>query len=372
METILLTGATGLLGYEILHALLRENPGTRIIVFLRGDPQTAQKKFDYLCGELNREGFSSRVQPLWGDLEQESLGLSARDRDEIAEQIDFVVHSAAAVDFALPYSSARSANLDATIRLIDLAKRAKNLKGFAHISTAHVAGRRTGPIAESDLDNSQGFVNFYEQTKAETECFLRERMGELPIAVYRSTTLIGDSRTGEVRQFNFFHNAIRLYYHSLIPAIPGDPDGHLDLIPVDWAARAIRYLVMDNFHPGTTYHVCAGPMRSYTLRQLIDATSSASELSSSSNRHDIAKPAIVSHAQFESMLADAQERCHGKLKQLLKPLSYFMPHLLLPKIFLADNLERDLPMSGDLKVPDVRSYYPKVVDYCLRTKWGRS
>jgi hypothetical protein len=47
-----------------------------------------------------------------------------------------------------------------------------------------------------------------------------------------------------------------------------------------------------------------------------------------------------------------------------------MPHLALPKVFDASHTRRDLQGSG-LQVPHIRSYYPQIVKYCLRTDWGR-
>src|SRR5207248_10602836 len=130
---------------------------------------------------------------------------------------------------------------------------------------------------------------------------LRERMGELPIAVYRSTTLIGDGRSGAVRQFNFFHHAIRLCYHGLLPAFPGDPRGHIDLISADWAAEAIHYLCMRKFEPGATYHVCAEPPCSFCLQELIDATFCAFESSPHAKRRAFRKPAILPAPEFDAM-----------------------------------------------------------------------
>ncbi len=372
-HTILLTGATGLLGNEILRTLLTrpEYADFRILVVVRGDPQTSQRKFDQLAEDTEHAEFARRVKPVWADLEQPDLGLAANARAELAEGITHIIHSAAVVDFALPYAAARSANYDGTVRLVELARGAKHLRALAHISTAHIAGRRTGFIVEDELEHDRGWVNFYEQTKYESEQYLRERMGELPIAVYRSTTLIGESQSGAVRQFNFFHNAIRLFYHSMVPAIPGEPTGHIDLIPVDWAAHTICYLALENFRSGATYHVCAEPPRSYTLEGLIDATAQVFAHSPYSKKRDVTKPRIVSAEEFDALVRDAQSNGRGgKLLQLLKPLSYFMPHLALPKIFDAANLHRDLDASG-LRVPNVREYYPKVVEYCLRTQWGR-
>ena len=195
-------------------------------------------------------------------------------------------------------------------------------------------------------------------------------MGELPIAVYRSTSLIGDSRDGVVRQFNFFHIAMRFVYHGLIPALPGKPEGHIDFIPTDYAARAIQYLVDHSFHPGTTYHICAEPARSFTLQELVDATFAVFRSSPLSKKKKIKPVPIVAPEIFEQILQQAKGAGQGRVLQAIAPLSFFLPHLALPKVFDSSHTQRDLQGSG-LQVPDIRSYYPHVVEYCLRTDWGR-
>jgi thioester reductase-like protein len=371
-DAVLLTGATGLLGKEILRALLQSGQCGSILVLIRAGPRDPQARFDALIDDSLRGEFMHRVEPVWADLEQDRLGLTPPAYERLAARFTHIIHSTAAVDFALPHDAARAANVDGTVRLVELAARAKHLKAFAHVSTAHVAGRRTGSIAENELEHQCGFVNSYEQTKYEAEQYLRERMGELPIAVYRSTTLIGDGRSGAVRQFNFFHNAIRLCYHGLLPALPGDPRGHIDLIATDWAAEVIRYLCMQKFEPGATYHVCAEAPRSYTLQALIDATICALESSPHAKRRVFRKPAILPAAEFDALLQAAQESGRGKIVSLVKPLGYFLPHLALPKVFDAQRLHQGLHDRPDLTAPDIRTYYPKVVDYCLQTHWGRA
>jgi thioester reductase-like protein len=239
---------------------------------------------------------------------------------------------------------------------------------LAHISTAHIAGKRTGLVTEDELEHSAGFVNSYEQSKYEAEQFLRARMGELPIAVYRSSTLIGDSR-GVVRQFNFFHIAMRFAYHGLIPALPGVPEGHIDFIPVDYAALAISHLVDNNFRPGTTYHICAEPARSFTLQGLIDATFAAFLASPESRKKKFDQFPIVDSQTFERIVQRVAENGQARIAQALAPLSYFLPHLALPKVFDAAHTRRDLQGSG-LHVPHINTYYSKIVEYCLRTDWG--
>jgi thioester reductase-like protein len=372
-RVLLLTGATGFLGNELLRCYLESPSDTQIRVLVRGDGDQAQRKFASLVAgadEATRARFSQRVTPVWGDLQLPRLGMDDEDYRTLAAQVTRVVNSAAAIDFALPLDAVRGVNLGGTKHLVEFALACPNLQAFAHISTAHVAGKRTGWIAEDELEHAAGFVNSYEQSKYEAEEYLHAQMADLPIAIYRSTTLIGDARTGAVRQFNFFHNAVRFLYHGLFPALPGVPDGHLDFIPVDWAARAIQYLAEDNFHPGTTYHICAEPAQSFTLQNLIDATYDCFAASPASKKKHIKRIPIVDQDTFEQIIAHAKNDGHGRIAQAVAPMNYFLPHLSLPKVFDATHLRRDLRDSGRT-VPVIRTYYAKVIDYCLETDWGR-
>ena len=373
MRVILLTGATGLLGNEILRGYLAAPGDIQIKVLIRGTAEEVTSKFAALVSDGDgptRAGMSARVQLVQGDVERPRLGLSERDHRALAECVTDIVNSSAAIDFALPLQAARAVNYQGVVNLTEFARACPNLRAFAHVSTAHVAGRRTGLIVEDELEHSAGFVNSYEQSKYEAEQYLRARMGEFPIAVYRSTSLIGDSRDGVVRQFNFFHIAMRFAYHGLIPALPGVPEGHIDFIPTDYAARAIQYLIDHSFHPQTTYHICAGPARSFTLQELVDATLAAFRYNPFSKKKKIKSLPIVDPVVFEQIIQRAKDEGHGRVLQAVAPLTFFLPHLALPKVFDASHTQRDLQGSG-LQVPDIRSYYPRVVEYCLRTDWGR-
>lgn len=370
-KTILLTGATGLLGREILRSILTSNSTTRVMVLIRGEPSTTRAKFDALIdGPLGAE-FRRRVEPVWGDLELPNLGLAPSVRKYVTERITEVIHSAAAIDFAMDYPFAHSVNHDGTVRVYELACEAQKLNAFAHISTAYVAGRRTGTIGEDELEHDAGFINNYDRTKYESEQFLRAHMSNLPIAIYRTTTLIGEAQTGIVRQFNYFHDSMRSLYLGRVSVIPGDPDYCADVVPVDWAANAIRFLAMENFHSGKTYHLCSGPEHSYSLRELFETTVAVFAASPHSGQRTFKVPVIISAADYQALLT--KERLDGRaerIEQLLKPFSFFIAHLLFPKIFDTSHAQDDLHGRA-LDVPDIRSYYAKVLEFCLATNWGK-
>jgi thioester reductase-like protein len=364
---IFLTGATGLLGGEILKSVLVSEPHARVIVLVRGDPA----RYTNLIDDTLRAEFAGRIEPVWGDLEKPGLGLDSRARAEITERITHVIHSAASIDFAMPYAAAHAVNYDGTARVHDLAREARHLQAFAHISTAYVAGRRTGVITEDELEHDAGFVNAYEHSKYESEQFLRARMGELPIAVYRPVTMIGNSRDGVVRQFNYIHHSLRFLYHGLVPVIPAAPNMVVDVIPADWAADVVCFLTLHSFRQGATYHICSDPQNSFSIQEFIDVTCRTLGMSPYSKRRHVPAPPILTPAEFKMMMEQARQAGRAeRLLQLLRPFSYFIEHLSLPKVFEATNQRRDLG-ARQLVVPPIISYYAKVIDYCLKTDWGR-
>ena len=75
---IFLTGATGLLGGEILRSVLVAEPSASVIVLVRGDPA----RYDNLIDDTLRAEFANRVEPVWGDLEKPGLGLDGRAQQQ--------------------------------------------------------------------------------------------------------------------------------------------------------------------------------------------------------------------------------------------------------------------------------------------------
>jgi len=102
----------------------------------------------------------------------------------------------------------------------------------------------------------------------------------------------------------------------------------------------------------------------------VDATFSVFSSSPLSKKKKIRPVPIVDPVTFEQMLQQAKDAGQGRVLQAIAPLNFFLPHLALPKVFDSSHTQRDLQGSG-LQVPDIRSYYPKIVEYCLRTDWGR-
>jgi len=242
---------------------------------------------------------------------------------------------------------------------------------FAYISTVYVAGRSTGRFFESRLRHQNGFCNTYQQSKYEAEELVWRAMTEVPAAIFRLSSIIGDSHTGVVRQFNYVHQLLRLLPRNMLPLAPGKPDAPIDLIGTDWAMSALAYLFESGFVSSHFYHICAGPERSLTLREMIDLTVSIFEGHPAGRRWlPIQVPELVSISRYEEFVEECRHQGDKLLNDLLRVLGYFLPHLGMFQAFDNSYTMQALAPSG-LQFPPIREHYEKVVRYCLETNWGQ-
>jgi nucleoside-diphosphate-sugar epimerase len=182
------------------------------------------------------------------------------------------VHLAADTSFSRPLGEARRTNRDGARHLLDVADACPHVTRVALVSTAFVAGRRTGPVPESAAGAATpdvGWVNAYEQSKAEGEALVRAARTDW--LVLRSSTVACDDATGAVTQRNAVHRALRLVHGGLAAMIPGVPGATLDVVPADYVADAIARLALRAGVDGETVHLCAGA-GALPLDELLDAS----------------------------------------------------------------------------------------------------
>ena len=86
--------------------------------------------------------------------------------------------------------------------MLDLCPAAERLERLAYVSTAYVAGKRTGVVYEHELVMGQDFKNHYESTKFQAEVWVRELLDPVPTTILRPAIVVGDSRTGETEKFD--------------------------------------------------------------------------------------------------------------------------------------------------------------------------
>src|SRR5580658_10441306 len=264
-ELILVTGATGFLGVQLVHDLLARQPNTALALLIRDKPgQTGQQRADAFVPAKDR----ARVQVYSGDVSHPNCGLDASAYQRLSAEITRVIHSAATVRFDHSLEEARAINVEGTRRVLDFAAGARQLRSLAYVGTAYVAGERNDLVRESELAVGQSYRNTYEQTKAEAEALVRSRLATMPGVILRPSIIVGDSQTGVTSSFKMMYWPLKIYARRLWRTVPGFPDAVLDIVPVDFVASAVARLAFDTDALSKAVHLCAGPAGSATIEQI--------------------------------------------------------------------------------------------------------
>ena len=360
---LLLTGSTGFLGMELLARLL-EDTDRRVWAPVRAgdDAEAAARLRATLATLLPDPGeYSERVVAFAADLTRPRLGLDTRRRQEIAEHVDEIIHSAASVSFTLPIEEARQINLDGTRRMLELAETCSErggLRRFAHVSTAYVAGDHNGSFSELDHDLGQGFNNTYELSKWEAERLVRSRGDRLPVQIFRPSIVVGDERSGWTASFNVIYTPLRAYARGALPLIPARRSSPVDIVPVSYVARSI--LALADAEAGRTFQLVAGP-ESPTLGELIDRTV---------NHLDGPPIRTVSPAVYRRTVEPVlMRRATPAQRRWLEQGKVFFPYFSTAARFKVDATRAALAPLG-VRAPVLGDYFERLLDFAVDCSWG--
>jgi thioester reductase-like protein len=336
MGAVLLTGATGFVGREILDRFLAR--GREVFALVRAEDDEAAAR---------RLPAHAALTAVAGDIEQPGAGLDPRTVDELAEEVTTVVHCAASVSFDLPLEDSRRINVDGTRNVLELAERCPRLKRLSYVSTAYVAGEPRRLFRENQLDVGQRFRNPYERSKFEAECMVRERAAGLPLQILRPSIVVGDSRTGRTSSFNVLYGPLKAFARGAIPAIPARRSSPVDIVPVDYVAdRAVELAE----HGGDgTFHLVAG-RNATTVGRLL-------ELASTHMGHK--PPAVLPPAAYQRLVHPWLRRKYKGLRRMEAYFPYFSMRVRFD--------DRRLGPA-----PPVEGYFHRLVDFAERARWGHA
>jgi thioester reductase-like protein len=358
-ELILVTGATGFLGVQLVRELLARQPQAALALLIRDRPgQSGQQRADAIVPAEDR----ARVQVYSGDMGQPECGLAAADYQLLSAEATRVIHSAATVRFDHSLDEARRINVEGTRRILDFAAGARRLRSLAYVGTAYVAGERTDLVREDELAVGQGYRNTYEQTKAEAEALVRSRLGSVPGVILRPSIIVGDSRTGVTSSFKMMYWPLKIYARRLWRTVPGYPDAVLDIVPVDFVASSVARLVFDEAAFGSTVHLCAGPRGSATIEQI---ARHAAEY------FNVREPRYVDPRLFFAALRPLLFLAlWGRKRRVLRDGGAYRDYFTMRMQFDTTNAERLLGPAG-LCPPPVMDYLDRLFHYCVESDWGR-
>ncbi|MBJ8337503.1 SDR family oxidoreductase [Antrihabitans sp. YC3-6] len=241
---VLLTGASGLVGVEVLARLVAAGTAVTAAVhsnsaFVANDGSTVD---------------SSRFDTVDANVRRPSFGFSDNVRRALGGSQTCLVHCAATTDFGAPTTEYDELNVAGTANAIALALEWDI--PFVYVSTAYVCGLRNGVIRESELDTGQRFGNDYENSKFRAELLVKEAITRgLRATVVRPSIVTGLASDGAIRDHKNLYPVVKLIVEAKLRSLPGRYDATLALVPVDHVADVITAVVhnIDDVI-GTTFH----------------------------------------------------------------------------------------------------------------------
>ncbi|NOX55328.1 MAG: NAD-dependent epimerase/dehydratase family protein [Planctomycetes bacterium] len=187
-RTVLITGATGFLGRNLLDRLLQVSPDDTYLLLVRSHAAERRIRRRYPLME------DDQLRIVYGDLRDDRLGLSSSDRRRLCRTVDEIWHVAGSTSFHRSDAALlRETNVNGTRYLIDLAQQCRHGPPIYFVSTFYVCGITAGSVEEDGLPPCGRFRNAYERTKWEAEKVLRVWRG--PFVVFRPSIVLGHSQT---------------------------------------------------------------------------------------------------------------------------------------------------------------------------------
>jgi thioester reductase-like protein len=337
MGAVLLTGATGFVGREVLSRLLaRGDRHVHALVRASDDDEAA--------GRLPAH---DRLKAVAGDIERAGLGVSEEAAGTLRRDVSTVIHCAASVSFELPLEESRRVNVEGTRNMAQFARGCPRLERFTYVSTAYVAGEPGGLFREDELAVGQSFRNPYERSKFEAEVALRAEASDLPLQILRPSIVVGDSSTGRTSAFNVLYGPLRAFARGALRAIPARRDSPVDIVPVDYVADRVHELATEG--PDGTFHLVAGR----------NATTVGRLLEMSSDEFDRPQPKVLPPRLYRRWLHPFLRRRDPRLRRMEAYFPYFSMRVRFDDRRLGPG-------------PRVERYFHRLVRYAERARWGRA
>lgn len=277
--TVLLTGATGLVGRYLMAGFL--DRGFELAVLARENSLAcARQRVEAAAASMEQFYALPRPKVLSGCLDEPDLRLSIEDQTWLRNRELVVVHCAASIKFhqdqsGEPYKT----NLTGTKNLLDFCK-GQRISQFHYVSTAYVGCRtRDSKVFEvpatlndgqgnGKVDDSELVHNDYELSKIQSEAMISEAGWLGRRIIHRPSIVVGDSRTGYSSTFHGFYAPLKIgaQYASAFGFSSQAGDWFRDqlglsqhdqknLVHVDWVASGIVKGVMTSEIPdGTILH----------------------------------------------------------------------------------------------------------------------
>ncbi len=254
LPVLFLSGATGFLGGAFLSELVESGFDGEVVCLVRAADQDSAE-------ERVRRSISRFAPGVWRDLPRNVKvlpgDLLSPDWHQAPELdgVTHVLHLAASTSFG-NHRGIRRTNVDGALS-VATAMRGRNLVRYIHVGTATICGAFPPSVVHEDEYPSDTALHLvpYTRSKAEAEDLLAEQFGDLPVVVARPSIVVGHTQLG-CRPSGSIFWVLRAIEDLRL--ITWDPRNRVDVVPVDWAAAALRHLMFAPRLHYSRYHISAG------------------------------------------------------------------------------------------------------------------
>jgi long-chain acyl-CoA synthetase len=260
-KTILLTGATGLVGSYLLKVLLQKSYKVYVLARSKDNKDARDRVLDILKF-WDKDVLSGKARNLVimeGDITKKNLGLDKQSTDLLTKEIKEIFHCAAVTNYNWKLKDIRKINVLGTKKILNFAmqcKKNKEFKKINYVSSAYVCGKYKAIFRENDLDVGQKFNTAYEQSKFEAEKLIEVyRNKGLWVDIFRPSIVVGESTTGRIPVFQqHFYQVFRIWSLGIFDYFPVK-DCFANITPVDELSESMIIISLYSTIQNKNYHL---------------------------------------------------------------------------------------------------------------------
>ncbi len=366
METskpIFITGTTGLVGSLLSITALRAGNPVRLLV-RKARNQSPEERVRSVLGVFGFSGdlwhhHRPHVELYEGDVGKPQFGLSVEEWERLTDGLSSIYHAAAYCGFANHQApQARAVNIGGTRNILKLAERSR--AHLFHMSSAYIVGETGTRVLEEEQEKPERWKNPYEETKWIAEHHVHSHCREkgLTYTVFRPAVLIGDSSHGRTLRFNSIYHYMKLFHQlsargKTSPAIlEATPEARLNILPVDFAIRAIWNISQLPGCEGKVFHITNPSPPKFA------------ELASIAERLFGLRIECIEQVASRKTIPFEQKRRRGS------QFSHYGSYMRGEPEFDMTNT-RSLLSDYDSTFPRLdEGYFRKILDYAVAQNWG--
>ncbi|CAQ82547.1 MULTISPECIES: type I polyketide synthase [Photorhabdus] len=248
----LVTGAAGLLGVNIVIALLKQSNVKKVYALVRADntDQAYQRVLREIARFVSEDKISlNKLQVLCGDVTHPHFGLNDDDYRAISQEATDIIHNAAHVHHILDYQSLKSTNTDSMVSVIELAGtyQAKRIHFISTLACAFSLSENNQyeEVLPDEHVYPFGKANGYARSKWAAERLLAQAKARgFSVNVIRPSSIVGDTQTG---MFNPDNDHLWLFIKGCLQlGTYPEMENEVNMSPVDFVARLVVAICQNN------------------------------------------------------------------------------------------------------------------------------